>query len=207
MMRTRAGLLVMVVTLLLMMGGCMVPAVEEEIAYRLVSLGPLSVSIPMTLERSQRNLLDLSTDIPEGVTFNAYDSASDKVELTLAEMAMKQIQEFQGQSWEGWDAMAEQGVSKGMVAANLSFTNILRGMGVWSATRQVNRQFTVNGMEAWELQYRSELVEKKVNYHFLFIFSDEYIWLLLYSVNQDAWDKYDGSWDVIRDSVKLNLID
>lgn len=102
--------------------------------------------------------------------------------------------------------MAEQGVSKGMVAANLSFTNILRGMGVWSATRQVNRQFTVNGMEAWELQYRSELVEQHVIYSFLIIFSDDCIWMLLYSVNQDAPDKYDGSWDVIRDSVKLNLI-
>ena len=205
-MRTRAGLIAIVIILLVVMGGCMVP-VEEEIAYRPVSLGPLSVSIPRTLERSQENLIEqLGTDIPEGVTLDAYDSTSDKIALMLADMGIKQMMESQGESWEGWEALAEQGVTRGMIAVNLSLNNILRGMGVWSVTRQVNRQFSVNGKEAWELQYRSELVEKKVYFHFLFIFGDEQIWVVLYSVNEDARDKYNGSWDVIRDSVKLNLI-
>jgi len=197
----------MVVMLLAVMVGCTAPAVEQEITYRMVSLGPVSVSIPMNLERTQQEPFGESYgDIPQGIALNAYDSTSGEIEFTIAEMNMAQMQDSQDQSWEGWEAMEEMGVTKGMVAADLTLNNVLRGMGVWSATRQVNRQLVVGGKEAWELQYRSTLLDEPVNYYFLVIFGDEYIWMILYSVKDDVWEKYDGSWDMIRDSVKLNLV-
>lgn len=209
-MRTRAGLIAIIVMLLAVMVGCMVPAVEEEITYRLVSLGPMSVSIPVTLERSQERLFGQSdADIPEGVRFKAYDSASNEIQFTLAEMDIEQMQgqESEDRPWEGWEAMEEMGVTRGVVAANLTLNNVLRGMGVWSVTRQVNRQLTVAGKEAWELQYRSTLLDEPVNFYFLVVLGDEYVWVILYSVKDDVWEKYDGTWDEIRDSVNLTLVD
>ena len=208
-MRTRAGLVAIVAMLLVVVVGCTIPTVEQEITYRIVSLGPISVSIPMNLGRSQQEPFGESyEDTPEGITLNTYDSTSGEIQFRLAEVDMKKTQEFQDESWEGWEAMEEMGVTKGTVAEYLTVNNILRaGMGVLAPTRPVNRQLVVDSKEAWELWYRSQLLDEPVNYYFLVIFSDEYVWIILYSVEDDVWEKYDGSWDMIRDSVKLNLVD
>jgi len=84
----------MVVMLLTVMVGCAAPAVEQEITYRPVSLGPISVSIPINLESSQQEPFGESyQDIPQGITLNAYDSTSGELELALVELHMKQVLE------------------------------------------------------------------------------------------------------------------
>jgi len=203
-MRTRAGLVAMVAMLLVVVVGCTILAVEQEITYRMVSLGSISVSIPTNLERSQEEPFGIGyEDFPEEILLSVYDSMSDEIGFLLAEMDMRRTQEFQDEPWEGWEAMEEMGVTKGMVAESQTLNIMRAGMGVLAPMRPVNRQLVVDNKEAWELWYRSQFLEEPVHYYFLVIFSDEYSWMILYSVKDDVWEKYEESWDEIRDSVEL----
>ena len=208
-MGTRASLVAIVAMLLVVVVGCTIPAVEQEITYKMVSLGSISVSIPANLDRSLEEPFGQSYgDIPPGITFNAYNSLSGEIQFLLAEVDMKRAQELQDESWEGWAAMEEMGVTKGTVAEYLTLNTILRaGMGVMAPARPVSQQLVVDSKEAWELWYKSRFLDEPVRYYFLVIFSDDYIWITLYSVKDTVWEKYEGPWDQIRDSVKLNLVD
>jgi len=189
--------------LLVLVVGCATPATEKELTYKLVSLGPMSVSIPMNLDKSQPEYDDAT---PEAIALDYYASTSGEVRLLLAEVDMKETQEVLNGPWEGWEALEDSGVTKSTVAEYLTLNYILRdGLGVFAPSRPVNRQLVVDGKEARELWYGSELGDERVRYHFLVVFSDEYVWVVLYSVEEDIWEKYDGSWDMIRDSVKVDL--
>ena len=208
-MRTRACIVAMAAMLLVAVVGCTTPAVEQEMTYKTVSLGAISASIPKNLERSQQEPLGEPYEgTPEAITLDTYESTSGEVQFLLAEVDMKETQEFWDGPWEGWEALEEMGVTKGTAAEYLTLNFILRNrMGIWAPNRSVNRELVVANMEAQELWYGSEVEDKRTRHLFLVVFGDEYIWLILYSVGEDVWEKYEESWDMIRDSVKLNFAD
>lgn len=114
---------------------------------------------------------------------------------------MGRIFESYGESWEGWEDMLEaEGLAKEdlIVQASGYFVGELEEL-----SREVHRQLTIQGNEAWELQLTGKLEGELARAALIIIFGEDDMGLVMMLVKEARWGKFEGTWTKIRDSAEL----
>lgn len=124
----------------------------------------------------------------------------------LVTMDVKRMyEESEGIPWEGWESALEaEGVTKedvGMMWSNELLYRLMRE--VEELTEKVHRQLAVHGNEAWELQFTCKIEGEPGRVTWLMVFGEDDADILIMVVKEAKWDKFEGTWGKIRDSVQL----
>ncbi len=206
-MKTIVGLIVIAVMLSGVVVGCEQATPGEE-TYTDVSVGPMTVSIPDDWERWEdyaEMVEDLASTIgTEMLPFaqvDGYEDQSEDVALLLLVLDMRGSYELEGIPWEGWDIMLEDAyMTKEYFAIILSsgFIGELQEL-----SREVHRQVTIHGNEAWESQLTGNIEGVAARVNLLVVFAPDDMGVLAMATGEAERENFEEIWDEIRDSVEL----
>lgn len=204
-MKTIIGLIVIAVMLSGVVVGCEATTGEEN--YTEVSVGRMTVSIPDDWEREEHAEIveyfasALGTDLPAYMQVDMYVDESEDVALILMLMDMSGLYELQGVPWEGWDIMLE---AVYMTKEDFAIISAAALIGeVEELSREVHRQVTIHGNEAWESQFTGNIEGEPARANLLVVFGEDDLGVLMMFVNEAKWGNFEANWDEIRDSVEL----
>ncbi len=204
--KTIVGLIVIAVMLSGVMVGCEQATPGEEV-YTEVSVGPMTVSIPDDWEREEHAEIveyfasALGTDLPAYMQVDMYVDESEDVALILMLMDMRGLYELNDTPWEGWDIMLEDAyMTKEYFAIILSsgFIGELQEL-----SREVHRQVTIHGNEAWESQLTGNIEGVAARVNLLVVFAPDDMGVLAMATGEAERENFEEIWDEIRDSVEL----
>ncbi len=204
-MKTIVGLVVIAVMLSGVVVGCEATTGEEN--YTEVSVGRMTVSIPDDWEREEHAEIveyfasALGTDLPAYMQVDMYVDESEDVALILMLMDMSGLYELQGVPWEGWDIMLE---AVYMTKEDFAIISAAALIGeVEELSREVHRQVTIHGNEAWESQFTGNIEGEPARANLLVVFGEDDMGVLMMGVEEAKWGNFEEIWDEIRDSVEL----
>jgi len=192
------SLAVIVVMLIGVIGGCTTSPKEET--YRQVLVGAMTVSIPSEWEKAREEAEGIAEELGEGATADAYNNKSEDAILVLVLFDMVRSLESEGLSWESWEALEAEGMSKEDFVGLLATGFIGE---VEQLTREVHRQLTIDGKEAWEQQFSCEIAGEPTKFTILCVFGADNVSLLTMFVKEPKWGEFEETWGKIRDSVKF----
>ena len=205
-MKTIVGLIVIAVMLSGVVVGCEDTTGEE--VYTEISVGRMTVSIPDDWERWEdyaEMVEDLASTIgTEMLPFaqvDGYEDQSEDVALLLLVLDMRGSYELEGIPWEGWDIMLEDAyMTKEYFAIILSsgFIGELQEL-----SREVHRQVTIHGNEAWESQLTGNIEGVAARVNLLVVFAPDDMGVLAMATGEAERENFEEIWDEIRDSVEL----
>ncbi|MCK4369388.1 MAG: hypothetical protein KAV68_07020 [Dehalococcoidales bacterium] len=205
-MKTIVGLIVIVAMVLGTMVGCQTTPSEQ--GYRDLSVGPMTVSIPDDWQRPE-DYEEFVEEVFTGFTeeerqiiqADVYGDKSEDAVTMLMTIDMVGSYELMDFTWRGWDIELEE---MGMTAGEYSeMTQYGLVAGLTELTREVHRQLTIGGNEAWETTYTAKSEGEPVQVCVLIVFAPDDAGVLLMMVTQAKWAKFEGAWNTIRDSVRI----
>ncbi len=205
-MKTIVGLIVIVALVLGTMVGCQTTPSEQ--AYRDLSVGPMTVSMPDDWQRPgdyaelvEGAFTGFTEEERQAIQVDAYEDESEDAVILIMTIDMVESAELVGLTWRGWDIeLGEMGVTAGELAEMVQFGLLVE---FTELSRETHRQLTIGGHEAWETMYTAESEGESVQVCVLIDFAPDDIGVLLMMVKQAKWAQFEETWEEIRDSVRI----
>ena len=205
-MKTIIGLIIIAVVLSEIVVGCKSP--QLEVLYRQVSLGRMTVNVPGNWKRPEKHvqLREQSgsaseLDLGQAMQSDFYVLPESKdVLLGLYVTDMKQLFELQGSSWESWESLEADGVTKEQYSMTISY-RFAGSLG--EDARQMHRPFTINGNTTWESRFSGQSKDIPVSISVLVIFAKDTQGIVVLTVNEANREKFKETWEEIVGSVKF----